>query len=404
MEEAYYCESCNFSKFLVDCHMVLHECELCYECIDCEKIYGSSYLQSSDNCSACAFGFDLKGCRNCFACAGLRHKEYHIFNEPVAPDEYARRMESFAVGSFEEAERMKREFAQWILRIPRQFARIRQSEGCEGNNIFNSKHATGFDVFKCEEGKFLDWAQEIKHCYDMLATGRPQWCLDCVTPDSSFRVLFSNWCWQCSDILLSDNCHSSTNLLFCSGLKHKKYCIFNVQYTKETYERLAAQILEELATTPVWGNLFPAGSSPFAYNETVAMHHYPLTKDDVLARGWRWSESLPFTTGKETIAMANIPDAIVDSSDDILTGVLACNACARNFRILAPELALYRQMHVPIPRQCPECRYRDRLALRLRKKLWDRQCGKCGKAIRTPYASERPETVYCEECYLKEVY
>ena len=32
------------------------------------------------------------------------------------------------------------------------------------------------------------------------------------------------------------------------------------------------------------------------------------------------------------------------------------------------------------------------------------QCAKCEKEIESTYAPERPEIIYCEECYLAEVY
>jgi len=36
-------------------------------------------------------------------------------------------------------------------------------------------------------------------------------------------------------------------------------------------------------------------------------------------------------------------------------------------------------------------------------KLWDRQCAKCGKEIKTSYSPEREEIIYCEGCYNNEV-
>ena len=33
-----------------------------------------------------------------------------------------------------------------------------------------------------------------------------------------------------------------------------------------------------------------------------------------------------------------------------------------------------------------------------------RKCDKCSKDMKTTYAPKRPEIVYCEECYLNEVY
>ena len=134
------------------------------------------------------------------------------------------------------------------------------------------------------------------------------------------------------------------------------------------------------------------------------MDHFPLTKDQVVSRGWRWADSLPFTTGKETVAPSGIPDEIRECNDDILAAVLACKTCRRNYKIIAPELALYRKMGLALPRHCPDCRHHGRLARRLPKKLWDRPCGTCGNALRTAYSSDRPEAVCCETCYLREVY
>lgn len=36
--------------------------------------------------------------------------------------------------------------------------------------------------------------------------------------------------------------------------------------------------------------------------------------------------------------------------------------------------------------------------------LYARECAKCATQIQTSYSPDRPEIVYCEQCYLKEVY
>ena len=61
-------------------------------------------------------------------------------------------------------------------------------------------------------------------------------------------------------------------------------------------------------------------------------------------------------------------------------------------------------MNLPIPRKCFFCRHQDRIKRRGPYKFWDRKCEHCGKDIKTNYSPERPEIVYCEECYQKEVY
>ena len=91
---------------------------------------------------------------------------------------------------------------------------------------------------------------------------------------------------------------------------------------------------------------------------------------------------------------------------NLINEILKCIKCDRNYNIINQELELYRRMNIPIPRECPNCRYLDRIALRPERKLWHRSCMKegCNNEFETPYAPDRTEKVYCESCYNKEVY
>ena len=64
--------------------------------------------------------------------------------------------------------------------------------------------------------------------------------------------------------------------------------------------------------------------------------------------------------------------------------------------------ATWRAQH--LPQRCFDQRHLDRVEQRNPRKLWQRSCSRCGKDILTNYAPERPEIVYCETCYLDEVY
>ena len=68
------------------------------------------------------------------------------------------------------------------------------------------------------------------------------------------------------------------------------------------------------------------------------------------------------------------------------------------------ELSFYKKMIIPIPRKCFFCRHKDRIIRRGPYKFWNRSCAKCQKGINTNYAPDRPEIVYCEDCFKKEVY
>jgi hypothetical protein len=260
----------------------------------------------------------------------------------------------------------------------------------------------GFSVFNAEFCKFVDRSDKPVHCYDLINTGGPQWCCDSVTPDDSYQTHFSAWCWKSKNILLSDNCHSSENLLGCISMHRAKYCILNKQYSRKEYESLAGTILDALKSEGAWGEHLPITLSPFGYNESAASEYYPLTKEEVTARGWRWADQLPYTTGKETIAMQSIADDSADGPDSIVQGVLACTVCGKNYKIIPAELAFYRKMPCPIPRSCPDCRHLKRFRRKTPTRLWARQCDKCGKDFQTTYSPERPEKIYCLDCYRKE--
>ncbi|MFH0820801.1 MAG: hypothetical protein V1908_03435, partial [Candidatus Peregrinibacteria bacterium] len=145
---------------------------------------------------------------------------------------------------------------------------------------------------------------------------------------------------------------------------------------------------------------FPLELSPFAYNETVAQEYFPLSHGQAETQGLFWFEEKRDTTPSHY----SIPDHIRDVKDDILDAVLTCYKTGRPYKIIPQELKFYRENNIPIPRLCPYERHMERLRLRGPRKLWDRQCQKCNAPIKTMYSPERPEIVYCENCYLKEVY
>ncbi len=154
-----------------------------------------------------------------------------------------------------------------------------------------------------------------------------------------------------------------------------------------------------------WGYFFPSDISPHAYNETVANFYYHLTREEVEKRGFKWKEmkdELPKV--EKIISASQLPDTIESVPDDILNWAIKCEITDRPFKIVKQELEFYRKMKLPIPHLHPDERHKRRMAIRNPRRLWDRTCDKCEKAIRTTYAPERPEKVFCEECYLAEVY
>jgi hypothetical protein len=184
-----------------------------------------------------------------------------------------------------------------------------------------------------------------------------------------------------------------------------RYCILNKQYSKEAYETLMPRIIAHMQKTGEWGEFFPASCRPFAYNESLAQVYFPLSREEVLKRGWKWHEEpLEPLRVSRIIKGKDLPDTIDDIPDDILNWAIECDVTGKPFRIIRQELEFYRSMRLPVPRLHPDERHRRRMALRNPRKLWNRTCGKCQGPIMTSYAPERPEIVYCEKCYLASVY
>ena len=196
--------------------------------------------------------------------------------------------------------------------------------------------------------------------------------------------------------------NDSKYLFGCVGLKKKQYCILNKQYTKEEYEVLVPKIIEHMKRTGEWGEFFPISISPFSYNETVAQEYYSLSKEDVLSKGYKWKdydEQSQYQGVKH-----EVPINISEVKDDICNAILQCEITGKAYKIIPQELEFYRKMNLPIPSTCPDQRHLERMNLRNPRKLYDRTCSKCNCDIKTTYSLERPEKVYCEECYNNYIY
>ena len=64
----------------------------------------------------------------------------------------------------------------------------------------------------------------------------------------------------------------------------------------------------------------------------------------------------------------------------------------------------YRKYGIPLPRENPASRMSDwRKQFGMTVNFYKRKCPSCGSEFETSYSPERPENVYCEACYLKEV-
>lgn len=407
---SYYSESLLYSYWMlyakdcVDCSYLFRS-QRCYESTDCNHSYECFHCTLCHSCSDCHQSYDCVGCSHCFGCVGLRHKSYCVFNEQLTPDAYAKQLpvlrEKFATDHA-----LRRTRDALMSPHPRRASTQEKTEECTGDYVFESSRCTSsFQVFLSQDCRFLQDADSTHDSMDTYHAGWSRLLYETYSPVRLHSAAFSTQCWDGSNVYYCDTCQSCTDCFGCVALKHGRYCILNKQYTKEEYERLVPVIIGTMRRDGHWGEFPLPVSDMHTYNETMAQEYFPLTKDQALTRGYRWSDyEVPLPKAEKIIKASDLPSSIDDIPDDILRWAIECDTTKKLFKVIKQELDFYRQMSLPVPRLHPDERHRRRMALRNPRKLWSRQCAKCSKPIETTYAPDRLETVFCEECYLKEVY
>lgn len=426
-EESYYSFQITECNEIVDAAFT-RGCTLGYELVDCEKTYNCSYCQQSSDCTDSMFLYDCRGCTNCFFSVNLRNRQYVYRDEQLSKEMYEKKIAEITRGGFGELERLKGEFMEFVQKnTVHKFAAQTKCEQVTGNYLLNCSNSFEcFDARELENCKYIVVSPgPTRDCYDVnyCVFGSELFCDVLSNVNSSMGQQYCQYSWEtshsqyCSYVMFGENCFGS------QGLRKATYCILNKQYTEHEYTKLRAQIVEDMKAREEYGQFFPPTLSAFGYNETIANDEWPLTKEEALRRGFNWSDETAGRYDPPTRDWSTIPDAIADVDESICKEILACSECKKNFRILKSELAFYRKMNVPLPRRCFDCRHMARMRMRNPRKLWHRQCmceltehdhghraeasagagGRCTADFETTYAHGRPEKVFCEWCYQKEI-
>ncbi|MBI4034099.1 MAG: hypothetical protein HY378_00940 [Candidatus Brennerbacteria bacterium] len=423
-EDSAYCFNFSYLKNCFD----LREAgwsELCYDSVIIGSSYRAFFTLNSENCRDSWFLKNCTGCTDCFGCVDLRNKSYHIWNQPHSKEDYFRKLKEFNLGSYESLRKLTSRAHEFWLKFPVKYRRGVRSVNSSGELIFDAKNAKNcYSVLDVEKLRYCQFAyRKATDCYDYSVWGNAvSEMYECMTcGEQSSRMKF---CWEvwpgCNDVEYSMFCRASSNLFGCVGLRQKKYCIFNKQYSKEEYTALREKIVKQMTESGEYGEFFPPEFSPFAYNETICQDYFPLSAEAAAKAGYRWREP-ELRDFQTTIDARGLPDRIQDVKEDILKEIIKCASCGRAYRIITMELNFLKQIGIPLPRLCVNCRYTERFKNINPPTFWQRQCmcdyktynnfskhdhhpeGRCPNEFETSYAPERPEIVYCEECYQKEV-
>jgi hypothetical protein len=391
--------------------------EKLYECIDSNKSYQCQFSAFLEGCVNCYYCYDCRNCNDCFLSSNLRNKSYVFKNQQYSREEYLQKIKEYNLSSHKVRQKLNDEFMDLLKNnFIHRYVMGERNVNSIGSTLFNSKNSKScFDSEKLEDTKYIISSMDIKSAMDLYHIGFGTELAyenhGCV---GLYNSHFCHLCYDNRDIQYADSCQNCQDLFGCISVKKGQYMIFNKKYSKEEYHALREKIIEYMKHTGEYGEYFPPSIAPICYNESQGNYYMPETRENILARGWLWEDKVPGTFGKETMAPEALPDLIEEANDEILSAILRCDICTKNYNIVPNELNFYHREKIPLPRNCPECRHKRRFALRLPRKLWQRKCscdkkhphhaGPCQIEFETPYESGRPEKVYCEKCYLAEVY
>lgn len=380
----------------------LFDSELCYEMVDCNKCFRSKYCQNSDNISDSAFIFNCRDLNHCMFCVNIDHKEYCLFNQQYTREEYLEKIKAWDLGDRTIVEQCWQEFKKFLQPFPIRNLNLVNVENVTGDVNRNSKNC--FDCYHMVESE--DCSYGIDHIknhdvYDSYGCVELSLCCETLCALNSQNIYFSFDIYTSHNLFYCISCRDCKDCFGCVGLRHKQYCIFNKQYTKEEYEQIIAKVLVTMTKTGEWGEFLPASMSPFGYNETAAQEYFPITKAEAIAQNYPWSDyEAPIPQVNSTIEGNTLANNIKDINDDILHQAIRCAETGKLFRLTKQELSFYRNHNIPVPQTHSDARRHTRMLQKNPRSTHACQCSKCSLPMITsvPISNTRP--VYCEQCYI----
>jgi len=115
------------------------------------------------------------------------------------------------------------------------------SMNCEyTHDVWFSKNCymvfSGWHIENVMYGYFINAGKEIVDC--LLNFAETEFVYECINCTHGYRLKYSEFSRACIDSQFLYDCKDCSNCFMCCGLRNKKYCFKNEQYTKEEYEKI----------------------------------------------------------------------------------------------------------------------------------------------------------------------
>ncbi len=420
-DDVWECKNCYLSRSMTHCEEVsygyrmvrvkdsfdityCYDTERSYDCTYCFNCFNLRYSFNCRNAIDSMFLFDCRNVQNCFMSWNLRNKQYCILNQQYSKEEYQKKLDEYRFGSWKAVQNLKKEWERYV-----------QDKAVHREN-FNVKteQSVGNYLTNCNRCVNAFYWEDSENCYNVMRGLKMKDVIDITgswemersgnTADTvgGYEMKYSVWCQYCRYSEYLDLCIDCEYCFGCVGLKKKKYAILNKQYTKEEFEKLRAEIIENMKKDGSYGKFLPYDMAYSGYNVTQANIFFPLTREKIVSLGAYWEENSDMNL--EGKATSSLPDTISEVDDGITSEALVCPEAGYRYNIAPHELAFYRQHSIPLPRLHPDRRTLNRVNRVSVITAYPYACTYCGKDIQAYYPLEwEYKKIACESCYQQNI-
>lgn len=375
-----------------------------YDCLTCHNSFNLNFSENSRDCIDSYFLYDCRNCQNCFMSWNLRNKQYCIRNKQYTKEEYFEELKKAKFDSYKNVEALKSEFENILIKnvVHRENLNLKTTHSL-GNYMTNCDKCVNCFTWNdsqncrnCLRGLFS------KDCIDQTVTWHTENSGNNSGVDGGYKIKHST----CSIAKYSeylDLCEDVEYCFGCVGLRKKKYCILNKQYSKEEYDKLKNKIIEDMESRGEYGKFLPYSMGLCGYNLSNGIMYFPDTKkEEIIKNGGYWSEE--DLSSEDGVPSIDLPDSILETPESVSEQALICPETQYRFNISTSEYEFHKRKGFALPR----LHFDARIIKQIRKtaviKSYPYNCFYCKKDIMVYYPPEWGyQKIACEECYRQNI-
>lgn len=398
-----------------DCVLVVYakNCSRSYNLLRSDRVHNSQVVRHSQDIMDSSFLFDCRNCSYCFGATNKRNKQFLWFNEQLTEAEWKKRRAEVDLGD-------RRVFDEYF----KQFRTLLDGEAVWPENFnIQVENSTGEYLYKVNDClecfSVQNDATRIHYGFIIPLGSEDIYCSGGMVNSSDLyftcggnnakNCLFSCLVHHSQNMEYCYNCHNCENCFGCVGLNRKKYCIFNTQYSEEEYWSLVDKIKCTMMDRGEYGQYMPASIGGSYVWEGASVPFFMTTKEEADKIGIRDYD--PNSMGANGTAVdpatARKPEQLPDLIDDLdpaewVGKPIWDEEKQRAYAFLEPEIAIYKQLRIPAPKEHFITRLRNIQLEQNTAVFEDVTCFNCSKQIRVAKNhTYKKRKIYCKDCYLQ---